>query len=130
MLAPKLPPPSATVGLTYLWNKADQMNEAYERSLTDNLAKKLKTAASINTVSQRNPQLPARKSNGLAGVPGKWKYVIEIGAGTATWSCDHLDSDNRNRALCIDIIPPSEFWSNIPTNLRARMKYVQSNRSD
>ena len=47
-----------SVGLTYLWEKADQMNEAYERSLTDNLAKKFKTAESINTFSATPPPPP------------------------------------------------------------------------
>jgi hypothetical protein len=45
-----------SVGLTsrYLWNKsrcahkADQTSAAYERSLTEDLAKKLKTAESVN----------------------------------------------------------------------------------
>ena len=94
----------SNIGIEYLWTKADHMNEAYERSLTENLAKKFKTAASINTISSRYPQLPPRKLTGLAEVPGKRKYVIEIGAGTATWSCDHLDNDNGNRALCTDMI--------------------------
>jgi hypothetical protein len=87
-----------SVGLTYLWNKADQMNEAYERSLTDNLAKKFKTAESINTVSAIPPPPPnpdlrysgsglqqgwnsseraggksGKGSSGLKGGGGSWK---------------------------------------------------------
>jgi hypothetical protein len=69
------------IGIEYLWTKADHMNEAYERSLTEDLAKKFKTAESVNAFSSTPPSIPdpdLRYSN--SGPPQGW-YATERTGG-------------------------------------------------
>jgi hypothetical protein len=62
--------------------------------------------------------------------PPPVKYFVEIGAGSATMTCDWLDANPSGIGLCIDIMDPIEFWPQIPLHLRPRVRYHRSTTNE
>ena len=90
------------------------------RQPSDDKPNKSKKQRSRSTASSNTVKLP----------PPPVKYFIEIGAGSATMTCDWLDANPTGIGLCIDVMDPIQFWPQIPLHLRPRIHYHQSKTTE